>query len=364
MVQDNAGEDRFRNLNLLVQFVSAQPVQGSVVRRAAQGIEPDLRYLMNALESDPETWRLNRAFHAVHVPSLIAVMTLLSGLDDRTVVTREDQQQITTAFQQADQLVHQARQRVERAMLDKAKIELEVLADYVSSSPAPVETGPRALLDRLQGASVWSVRAIRAGGAGVASLSDRVKRGVAASGERASAVPVLVSNLQKTLTGAVADRLGKPIERRLQASGTALKYGVGTGLGIGVVTAIVFPPLLPLSAGGAVIAALRGWQTDMTATARLGEAERVSRIAALRAERTAALRQLAHGADVFQMETDAVNLTVDVETGDVEAVLLEGDYAGRSWSDLTALEKAEVLSFFAQGADIVWKILTLAGDGS
>jgi hypothetical protein len=166
MAQHAADEGRLRDLNFLVQSISAQPVRGSVFRRVARDMEPDLRYLMTALEGDPEIWRLNRAFHTVHVPSFVAVMTLLSGLEEMTGVTREDQKQITMAFQQAAQLVHQARQRVERAVFDKAKIELDVLADYVPKTPVPVETVPGPLLEKLRGVSMLSVRAIRAGGAG------------------------------------------------------------------------------------------------------------------------------------------------------------------------------------------------------
>lgn len=97
----------------------------------------------------------------------------------------------------------------------------------------------------------------------------------------------------------------------------------------------------------------------MNAARKLNDAERAIRIEELKVERRAALLQLANGAAVFQMETDEINLTVDVETGVVDGVVLKGKHSGSAWSELNASEKAEVVSVLVQGADIVVKLLEL-----
>ena len=104
--------------------------------------------------------------------------------------------------------------------------------------------------------------------------------------------------------------------------------------------AALFPPLLPLSAGGAVLVAMRAWQTEVQAARKLGEQERRQRIAELKVERSAALFQLTNGASSVQMETDELSLTLDAETGEADAMILKGEHAGRAWSDLSRTEKA------------------------
>lgn len=169
-------------------------------------------------------------------------------------------------------------------------------------------------------------------------------------------------NLQKTLSGAVSDSVTKPISMRLQASSKALKHGVGAGVGIGVVVGVLCPPLLPISAGGAVLAAMRAWRKEIDAVSELNEVERERRIVELKAERSEALLRLTSGASALQMETEDLNLTLDVETGEADAVILKGEHSGRTWSSLTVVEKAEVASLLAQGAGALLNILEIGTD--
>jgi len=342
---DPKQEERLQSLETLIGAIEGRSAQDFAFRRAIGGLADDLAYLLRALRQTPEHARLNRAFHAVHVPSLLAVMSMLDGVDDMASVTPEDQHQINSSLHRASQLAAEARQRVERAVLDDTKLELEVLADYAPST-APLE--PASLLER----AVETSKDTAAAAAGL--WRDGVVR--------AGAVPSLAANLQRSVFGAVSDHVTKPIEMRLQASAQAVKYGVGTGMGIGVVTALLFPPLLPISAGGAVLAAMYGWRTKLDAASALNTAEHETRLAELKAERLDAIAKLTNGASVLQMETDEINLTIDAETGHVDGVILKGAHANRTWTDLTLVEQAEVAASLAEGAEVLISILEL-GNG-
>lgn len=98
----------------------------------------------------------------------------------------------------------------------------------------------------------------------------------------------------------------------------------------------------------------------MDEASKLHEAERERRIAELKAERTAALQQLTHGASALQMETDELSMTLDVETGQADAVVLKGEHSGRMWSSLSPADKADLGMTFAEGAASLLSIIELS----
>ncbi|MEM9343102.1 MAG: hypothetical protein AAGA87_08665 [Pseudomonadota bacterium] len=345
---DPKHDERLQNLDTLIWAISDRAKRDFAFRRAIGALQEDLSALSSSLSHTPDAWRLNRAFHTVHVPSLLAVVSMLDGLDDMTSVTPEDQHQINASLHRASQLAADARRRIERAALGETMAELAVLAEYAPPT-TEVFKAPTVFERTLDG---------------VVSASRNMGQGAAALASRAGAVPTLAHNLQRSLAGALSDHVTKPIEMRLQASATALKYGAGTGVGVGIVTAVLFPPLLPISAGGAVLAAMYGWRSKMEATRKLNASEREQRLAELAVERREAIAKLTNGASVFQMETDEISLTVDAESGHVDGVILQGEHANRSWADLNAIEKAEVAATLTQGADVLLGLLELGTDSA
>ena len=57
------------------------------------------------------------------------------------------------------------------------------------------------------------------------------------------------------------------------------------------------------------------------------------------------------------MESDDLSMTMDVETGEVDAIVLKGDYSGRMWSSLKDFEKAETVLVVAESAASILAIL-------
>ena len=68
------------------------------------------------------------------------------------------------------------------------------------------------------------------------------------------------------------------------------------------------PAIVALTAGGAVLAAMRTWRKELARASELNESERQQRVADLKAERSAALRQLTLGAATLQMESDDLSI--------------------------------------------------------
>ena len=357
-------EERLNDLTQLASLVADRSESDFEFRRATGTLAKDIDYISNALRRNGEAWRMNRAFHSVHVPSFIAVVTMLSDIDDMKSISEDERHQLYSSIHRAAQLASTARERLEQSALKETQVEIGVLADYAPANseaykhPSMFERtrdGFFSASNSVLGKAKTSVEALP-------SMTGVLKEGVNSSLERANAVPILASNLQRTLTGTFSDTVTKPIGMRLKASGKALTHGAGAGVGLGAMAAVLFPPLVPISAGAGILVALRSWQNEMQKAQNLNTLLREQRIAELQAERKAALLQLTNGAPSLQMETDALSLTLNAETGEADALILKGQHSGRTWSDLTVIEKAETASFVAQGAGAILRILEIVGE--
>jgi hypothetical protein len=359
--QPSTDQEKLENLRSLSVLVQTRSASDREFRRAIGNLDNDLSYLANSLVAEPQSWRQNRAFHIVHVPSFVAIMLMLQEVDQMESVSDEERHQILTSIHRSAQLAKEARDRIERTKLTAAKVELEVLSEYAQPPAQPYEKPSRFLraFDSIAATSesVWSGAKSRANA--IPDVVGDLQSGVSGTLTRAASAPALIGNLRKTIAGTLSDNISTPISMRLNASGQALKHGVGAGVGLGVVVGVLCPPLLPLTAGGAVLAAMRAWRKEMDAAYALNEAERDARIALLQTERAAALRQLTQGASALQMETEELSMTLDVETGDADAVILKGEYSGRTWSSLTSAEKAETGFAVLEGAASLLRIIEI-----
>ena len=359
---NNSISEKQGNLQSIIKRVEEQSAANSDVRRAVGTLTEDLTYVSTALDRDPELWRLNRSFHIVHVPSFIAVLSFLGEIDQMRSLSDEDAHQMLSSLNRASSLAIEARQRIEQVKLSEAKVELDVLSEY---APAPSETYREASLvartvDNVSALSDTIWKGAKSGAAQAPSLLGSLQNGASSTLFRAASLPKLAANFQKSVSGTLSDTVTKPISMRLDASGRALKHGWGTGVGLGVVAGVLCPPLLPVTAGGAVLVAMRTWRKEMDKASALNDAEREQREAELRAERAAALQQLAQGAAALQMENDELNITLDVETGEADAVILKGEHTGSTWSNLTPVEKTEVAAGLTEVAFNLLGIIKIA----
>ncbi|MEO1107675.1 MAG: hypothetical protein AAFX90_07125 [Pseudomonadota bacterium] len=355
-------DEKLSNINALVKLVERRESVDRDFGRAIGTLKDDLVYIDNALRAEPAKWRQNKAFHIVHVPSFLAIMSIFDDMDQMVSVSDDEKHQILISVHRAAQLAKVARRRMEQSKLTDAKTELEVLAQYAAVPDEPYQKPSRLTraLDGLASASDSAWQGAKSHARAMPNLVSGLQSGVSGTLSRAASAPALFENLQKTVSGALSDTVLTPISMRLNAGGRALKHGVGAGVGLGVVAGVLCPPLLPLTAGGAVLAAMRAWRKDMDKAATLHQAEREQRIAELQSERKAALRHLTYGAPALQMETEDLSMTVDIETGRADAVILKGEHSGRLWSNLSPADKAELGMNLAEGAASLLSILELA----
>ncbi|MEP4199187.1 MAG: hypothetical protein ABJL99_26470 [Aliishimia sp.] len=257
-----ANTERLRNLELLSELVQARTETNHEFKRAVGTLDEDLKYVVDALRADPDKWRLNRSFHAVHAPSLTAVIFMLDDVDRMTSVTQDEMHEIFSSVSRAALLARTARQRIEQATLTDAKVELEVLSGYAPEPSKPYKKP--SMFSRAIGSvasvseNVWD--GAKSSVTSVPNIVGGLQDSASNVVSRAASVSLLTANFQKTLAGHLSDNISKPISMRLKAGGRALENGIGAGVGIGVVVGVLCPPLLPVTAGGAVLAALHTWR--------------------------------------------------------------------------------------------------------
>jgi len=280
-------DEKLEQLTQLSALVAQRMAADRDFKRAVGSLKEDVDYIAEGLRRDPVSWRSNRAFHAVHVPSLIAVIAVLEDVDAMASVTPDAHHQIMASLHQAVALARDARGRLEQAALNTMKTELDVLSSY---APAPAEPYKKpSLLSRAVGGvssaseTMWD--GVKSGTSSVPGLAAGLQGGVADAKARITTVPLLADNLRKMVSGTVYDTVAAPVQMRLKAGQNALSSGVQTGVGLGVVVGILCPPLLPVTAGGAVLAAMRTWRVEMERAEHQNAQERDARIAALSDER-------------------------------------------------------------------------------
>jgi hypothetical protein len=210
MGNTDAEDDRAETLAALQHAAIRIAKRNSTFKRAIGSLIADLEVIIAAIGRDPEIWRLNRAFHVVHAPSLSAVLAVFDdadpnfdSVDKMATVDDAEMHQIYASLHQAVQLATQARDRIERAKVTDAKVELNVLAD---AAPTPkVPFAPATLFTRTwDGVAATSQDAWAGAKSGLTSLPGfvgRIKGGAEGAVARVGAVPVLAANLQKSVAG-------------------------------------------------------------------------------------------------------------------------------------------------------------------
>ncbi|WP_420862928.1 hypothetical protein [Algirhabdus cladophorae] len=88
------------------------------------------------MEKDPACWRFNLAFYAVHLPSLIAVVTYLDDLVSMTGIDEGEKRQILKALHQAKSLAATARQTPQEKVPTDLKVKAKVLSNYAKAPDA------------------------------------------------------------------------------------------------------------------------------------------------------------------------------------------------------------------------------------
>ncbi|MBM7067166.1 hypothetical protein [Actibacterium sp. 188UL27-1] len=90
--------NRLENLLNLTKLVAARSSANRPFRRAIGTRRSDLEIIAQTLQTGPDSWRMSRAFHTVHVSSLIAVMAMLEQIDNMTSVSADKMRQVLASL--------------------------------------------------------------------------------------------------------------------------------------------------------------------------------------------------------------------------------------------------------------------------
>ncbi|MEM8629741.1 MAG: hypothetical protein AAGF74_00760 [Pseudomonadota bacterium] len=129
MPDPESNNERLSSLDQLTSLVENRALSDYDFKRATGSLAQDLEFLSDALRRDADLCRVNRAFHAVHVPSFLAVLSMLDDIDDMKSISEDERHQIYSSINRASQLASSARERTEQSVLTEAKVELSELAN-------------------------------------------------------------------------------------------------------------------------------------------------------------------------------------------------------------------------------------------
>ena len=102
----------------------------------------------------------------------------------------------------------------------------------------------------------------------------------------------------------------------------------------GLLLGILCPPLLPLTGGVALVAAMETWNAEVEGLSRANAKHRDAQIRHIREKRMEAISRLTGGETAGRVETGHLSVLVDGETGAMDGTILTGPRAGQAWSTL------------------------------
>jgi hypothetical protein len=297
----------------------------------------DLDYISEALSKVPDEYRKIRPFTAVHLPSIVASLEALSTLEktegntDRIAMLETD---IKTCLQAATH----ARATLQNIAETALEVETAVLKEKVkeASPEQPSNDGSQAGL----------VGKFKIGAFGVSQkLTAPLLKGVSESGKQVATLQdSALSRLDAGaglaygyVSGLVEDGIDiitSPISRRVGAIGSALESASTTAIAGGLVTAIIFPPAIPIAMGIALMDGADTYGKALEEAERKSASDKTDRQQKRSQESAARLARLQGKSPVVRIETSHVHVSMNSETGECQGVILTGLHAGENMQSL------------------------------
>jgi hypothetical protein len=295
--------------------------------RSLKAFAADLAVIETAYAADPALFRRNRALTAVHLPAIITSLETLAEM--RAAGTDDDAlKAVTGDITDCLKVTRQARKRLDDIQLDALAAETAVLRDGLEPPEVDLEEGtgwrvPRALTGlAARGGDALSTTASRGRTAFAAMGSSAIDR----LGSGAGAVGTLFGGIVED----GVDMVTSPVARRMSALSHALASASSSALIGGVVTAIVFPPAIPVAIGLAVLDGSSGYADALEKGDKQADAAREARKQDRGNRLTAQLARFRGTSPTVRMETPHVHVTLNAETGAATGLLLTGQHAGEA----------------------------------
>lgn len=341
-------EAHTRCLTLLADLRTVADVAPALIKTMPSAI-PNIEKIITHLKQDPDKFRLIRPFIVVHAPSMQAAFWMFIKAETNKSLSDEILGELLPSFARAAQLIDQAAQRLDDAVVHDLRVELEVLADrapaiLIVHEPEKPSVFSKFMPKVLKDAADSTAEAVaRTARVTKAVVIDNVVDATAWSLNAVYRIPSYGATWTKEGLQHLEASTLDPVAVRLKAAQHGLAAGVTSGATLGLIVAILCPPLMPLVALDAVASAIDGYDRGLKKAQVLKGAEREAAIQKLRDERSQILKDIAGGAEVWQVEAGPLNVIVDARTGEIERIVADGEFAGRRLEDLSKAERAKLL---------------------
>lgn len=288
------------------------------LKKELNGFAQDLDTIQQIFRKDPDVWRQHRALTVVHLPSIGAT---LEGLTAPHLDTKSsDYKALIDSFKECLTITKPILAHAQTKQLMALETTTELLHESLPEQAAPTPAfGLKGTL--LKGKGFLTATA-QSAAATVSQTTDTLKNGGIA----------LTGLATQTLTNSIQN-LTSPLTMRVNALKTCLtdtSFLVVVGGGL---TALLFPPAIPLVAGLAVLEAPEIYKEAM-------EAERANRPAPTKTHSfNSVLDAFKNQPPVVQLETAHVLVRIQTRTGESDGIILSGKYTGQ---DLTSIDPQEI----------------------
>lgn len=297
------------------------------LRRPLGDFLQDLERIEAAYAKDPQAYRLTRALPAVHLPSLLSVLEEIAEL--KASADAERYASLCGEIESCLPLAKEALAKIDDRRFDAAEITASVLADKLPAPAEGAQAGWRGWMSPLTGTAATAQSFITDRTARLqSSLSRRL------SGGRMVATGYLADFMDNSL-----EAISAPVMTRLTAARSALIQAAGGGIAGGILVALVFPPAAPLVLGLAALETPDLYQDALRDASQRRSAQHAQRRAGRNEQITQGLSALRGISPIVRLETDHLHVTIDLDGGTADGIVLSGRNAGRM---LSAIEPREL----------------------
>lgn len=310
--------------------IRAETLTPSLPSLPLQDFAKDLAFIEDAYRADITAYRRTRALTAVHLPTIIELIEALAGMARKDDPERFDA--LTRNTRTCLRAASDARQAIESQALSALEISAATTAERIAAAGQEPDQEEQGMLTR-----GWRSTTVFAGRLG-AKMTDPLVNATADASRRMGGG---VAYARTSLSGLFEDgmhALTAPITTRANAARSALTSASISAIVGGLVVAIVFPPAAPLALGLSFLEAPDLYSDALRNERKALQHSRAGRDAEREQSTLASLRALRGESPVIRMETPYIAMTLNLDEGTADGVILAGRHTGRTLGSLAADE--------------------------
>ena len=303
----------------------------------------DLSVVETAYHKDAMAYRRTRPLVVVQLPSILGLLGTMSDLQASGNADPQRMEALGKEIELCLASATKAREMIQDEILTRAEIEAATTAEQVTGGEVLPNEDDDADHDIFGGKlSSYAGRMTRDLRSETGRILGRSRRSVSKAAEAVGSRLSGGKDYAMTqIAGYAEDSLrnvAQPLGARLVAAReAAMQSSVGAIVGGGL-CAIVFPPAVPFVMGIAALEAPDYYAKALQKAQDKNDAEQRQRKSAREEAAARAVARFRGESSVVRLETPHLYMTMDVEKGTAEGIILAGQHMGRSLEELDASE--------------------------